>query len=59
QKAPGRDQKPEGDVVHPREGHVRRPDHDRNEPVAETANHGRHDHEEDHDQGVRRDHGVI
>src|SRR3546814_6531921 len=41
-----RDQQPETDVVHAREGHVRRTDHERHEPVAEAADHSRHDHEE-------------
>ena len=49
---------PEGDVVHAREGHVRRADHQRHHPVAEPA-HGRgHDHEEHHDQAVRGDEDV-
>ena len=46
-------QQPERDVVHARERHVRRADHQRNHPVAETADHRRHHHEEDHDQAVR------
>jgi hypothetical protein len=54
QQQEGRRQQPEGDVVHARERHVRRADHQRHEPVAEAADHGRHDHEEDHDQRVRR-----
>jgi hypothetical protein len=41
-----------------REGHVGRPDHQRHEPVAESAHQRRHEHEEDHDQAVRRDHDV-
>ena len=59
QHHPGGDQQPERDVVHPREGHVRRADHQRYEPVAEPADHGGHDHEEDHDQGVTGDHHVV
>jgi hypothetical protein len=52
QQDQSRRQQPERNVVHPREGHVRRTDHDRNEPVAEAPDHGRHDHEEDHQQAV-------
>jgi len=59
QQDPGRHQQPERDIVHPREGHVRRADHQRHEPVAEAADHRRHDHEEDHDQGVGGDHHVV
>ena len=33
--------------------HVRRADHQRHHPVAEAADHRRHDHEEDHDQAMR------
>ena len=54
----GRRQQPEADVVQAREGHVRRADHQRDEPVAEAADQRRHDREEDHDQAVRRDDGV-
>jgi hypothetical protein len=43
-------QQPERDVVHARERHVRRADHDRHHPVGEAADQRRHDHEEDHDQ---------
>ena len=46
-------QQPERDVVHARKRHVGRADHQRNHPVAETADHRRHHHEEDHDQAVR------
>ena len=46
-------QQPERDVVHARERHVRRADHQRHDPVAEAADQRRHDHEEDHDQPVR------
>jgi hypothetical protein len=45
-------QEPEGNVVHARERHIRRPDHQRHQPVAEAADHGGHDHEEHHDQAV-------
>ena len=38
-QAEGRGQQPEGNVVHARKRHVRRADHQRHEPVAETANH--------------------
>ena len=44
---------PERDVIHPRKGHVGRADHQRHEPVAESADHRGHDHEEHHDQAVR------
>ncbi len=54
----GRGQQPEADVVEAREGHVRRADHQRDEPVAEAADQRGHDREEDHDQAVRRDDGV-
>jgi hypothetical protein len=52
QQDEGRRQKPERNVVHPRERHVRRADHDRNHPVGKAADQGWHDHEEDHDQAV-------
>ena len=51
-RSEGRRQQPERDVVHAREGHVGRADHQRHEPVAEPADHRRHDHEEDHEQPV-------
>src|SRR3546814_6167509 len=53
QQREGGDQQPEADVVHPRECHVGRADHQRHEPVAEAADHRRHHHEEDHDEPVR------
>jgi hypothetical protein len=49
---------PERDVVHPREGHVGRADHERHEPVAEAADDRGHDHEEHHDQAVGGDQHV-
>jgi hypothetical protein len=49
---------PERDVVHARERHVRRSDHQRHHPVAEPADQGRHDHEEHHDQAVSGDEHV-
>ena len=52
-------QQPERDVVHARERHVRRADHQRHEPVAEAADQRRHHHEEDHDDAVRRDEHVV
>ncbi|MDT4873072.1 hypothetical protein FQZ97_1082970 [compost metagenome] len=55
----GEEDQPERDVVQAREGHVRRPDHDRDEIVAEAAHRRRHDDEEHHDQGVRRDRRVV
>ncbi|KAF1854768.1 hypothetical protein Lal_00013172 [Lupinus albus] len=58
QRAKTDEGQPERDVVHAREGHVRRADHDRNEPVAEAADDRRHDHEEHHDQAVRGDQHV-
>jgi hypothetical protein len=45
-------QQPEAPVVHAREGHVRRADHQGHLPVRE-AGEGRHDHAEDHDQPVQ------
>jgi hypothetical protein len=54
----GRRQQPEADVIQARERHVRRADHQRDEPVAEAADQRWHDREEDHDQAVRRDDGV-
>ena len=47
-----RNGEPERDVVHPREGHVGRADHQRHEPVAEAADQRRHHHEEHHDEAV-------
>ncbi len=47
-----RREQPERDVVHAREGHVGRADHQRHEPLPEPADHRRHHHEEDHDQAV-------
>ena len=58
QQREGGRQQPERDVVHAREGHVRRADHQRHHPVAEPAHHRRHDHEEHHDQAVRGDEDV-
>ena len=52
-------QQPERDVVHARERHVGRADHQRHEPVAEAADHRRHHHEEDHDQAVRGHEHVV
>ena len=54
QQDEGRRQQPEGNIVHSRKRHVGRADHDRNKPVAETADQSRHDHEKDHDQAVGR-----
>ena len=59
QQQEGRRQQPERDVVHAREGHVRRADHDRHHPVGEAADQRRHDHEEDHDQAVRGGEDVV
>jgi hypothetical protein len=53
------DQQPEADVVHPREGHVRRPDHQRHEPVTKAPDGAGHDHEKDHDKAMRRQQHVI
>ena len=58
QQREGEGQQPEGNVVHARERHVRRPDHQRHQPVAEAADHGRHDHEEHHDQAMAGDEHV-
>ena len=55
----GRRQQPERDVVQAREGHVRSTDHDRDHPVGKTTDQGRHDHEEDHHQGVRRGEDIV
>jgi hypothetical protein len=44
-------QQPEAEVVHPREGHVGRADHQRDLPVRE-AHEGRHDRAEHHHQAV-------
>src|SRR3984893_10270678 len=59
QQRKGRHQQPEADVVHPRERHVRRTDHQRHKPVAKTAYHRRHDHEKHHDQAMRGYDDVI
>jgi hypothetical protein len=59
QQDEGRRQQPEGDVVHARERHVRRADHDRHQVVGETADQRRHDHEEDHDQAVAGREDVV
>ncbi len=59
QQGERRRQQPERDVVHARERHVRRADHQRHHPIAEAADHRRHDHEEDHDQPVRGDEHVV
>ena len=55
----GRDSQPERDIVHPRERHVRRADHQRDKPVTKATDERRHNHEEDHDQAVIRDHRVV
>ena len=52
-------QQPERDVVHARERHVRRADHEGDHPVAEAADEGGHDREEDHDQRVSGDDDVV
>ena len=59
QQREGGRQQPERDVVHARERHVGRADHQRHEPVAEAADHRRHHHEEDHDQAVRGHEHVV
>ncbi len=59
QQAESRRQQPERNIVHARERHVGRADHQRHEPVAKTANHRGHDHEEDHEQAVAGDKHVI
>ena len=51
-------QQPEGNIVHPRKGHVRRANHDRHKPVAKPANKPWHHHKEDHDQAMRRGENV-
>jgi hypothetical protein len=48
-----RRQKPERNIVHARESHVRRADHQRHHPVGKATDQRRHDHEKDHDQSVR------
>ena len=50
-------QDPETPVVHARQGHVRRTDHHRNQPVRQ-AHKGRHHRTEDHHQRVHRGHGI-
>ncbi len=45
-------QQPERNVVHARERHIRRADHDGNHPVGKTTDERRHNHEEDHDEAV-------
>ncbi|TPV97890.1 MAG: hypothetical protein USCAAHI_02677 [Beijerinckiaceae bacterium] len=52
-------QQPKGHIVHAREGHVRRPDHDRDEPIPEAADQRGHDHEKDHDQAMRGDSDIV
>ena len=59
QQREGGRQQPERNVVHARERHIRRADHQRHKPVPKTADHRRHHHEEDHDQAVRRDEHII
>ena len=50
---------PVGERVHAREGHVPRPDHQRNQIIAERAR-GHRDHEqEDHRDPVHREHLVV
>ncbi len=52
-------EQPERDIVHARERHVGRADHDRHHPVAEAADQRRHEHEEDHDEAVRADDDIV
>ncbi|MNQ24738.1 hypothetical protein D3C85_379420 [compost metagenome] len=52
-----RRQQPEAEVVHARQGHVRRADHQRDHPVGE-ADEGRHHRTEDHHQTVHGGHLV-
>jgi hypothetical protein len=50
---------PERNVVHARERHIGRADHQWHEPVTKSADEGRHDREKDHDEGVPSDDDVI
>ena len=52
-------QQPERDIVHARERHVGRPDHQRHHPIAEAPDQGRHHHEKDHDEAVRRGEHIV
>ena len=52
-------QQPERNIVHAREGHIRRANHQRHEPVAESADDGRHHHEEHHDEAVTRHEHIV
>ncbi len=52
-----RRQQPEAEVVHARQGHVRRADHQRDHPVGE-ADEGRHHRAEDHHQAMHGGHLV-
>src|SRR5690606_21443964 len=57
QQTKGRRQQPEAEVVHPRQRHVRRADHQWNHPVGQ-ADEGWHHRTEDHDQTVHGGHLV-
>ena len=52
-------QQPERNVVHARECHIGRADHERDEPVAEAPDERGHHHEENHNQAVRGDNDVV
>ena len=58
QKKRGHNQ-PETDVIQPRKGHIRRPDHQRHKPVSKAPNQRRHDHKKHHNQTMGRDQNVI
>ena len=59
QAAEARHRQPERDVVHARERHVGRADHEGHEPVAEAADQRRHHHEEHHDEAMAGDEHVV
>ena len=52
-------QEPERDIVHTRERHIGRADHQRHEPVAIAADNRGHNNEEHHDETMTRDEHVI
>jgi len=53
-----RNQQPERDVVHTREGHIRRADHQWHEPVPKAPDQSGHNNKEHHDQTMRGDHRI-
>ena len=55
----GEQSDPEREHIESREGHVPRPDHERDEKITEAAYHDRHHHKEDHEGGMYGEEHII